>query len=250
MVFNNNNVSQVNFQTHLGVILDVKLTFEEHLQNVFNKTNEKIGLLKKLSNLLPRQALITIYKAFIRPHLDYGDVLYDQAFNNSFHAKMESIQYNACLAITGAIRGTSREKIYQELGLESLQLRRWYRKLCLFYKVFKNEHPKYLFHLIPVRCTSYATRTESNIPLIKTKHNFFKNSFFPSAIIEWNNLDPNLRNSNSISVFKEKILNFIRPSPNSVFDICHTKGIKLITRFTLGLSHLREHKFSIPNFKQ
>ena len=79
--------------------------------------------------------------------------------------------------------------------------------------------------------------------LIKTKHNFFKNSFFPSAIIEWNNLDPNLRNSNSISVFKEKILNFIRPSPNSVFDIRNPKGIKLITRLRLGLSHLREHKF-------
>ena len=72
-----------------------------------------------------------IYKAFVRPHLDYRDVLYDQAFDNSFHGKMESIQCNACLAITGAIRGTSREKIYQELGLESLQLRRWYRKLCL-----------------------------------------------------------------------------------------------------------------------
>ena len=53
-----------------------------------------IELLKKLSNLLPRQVLVTIYKAFIRPHLDYGDVLYDQAFNNSFHAKMEFIQYN------------------------------------------------------------------------------------------------------------------------------------------------------------
>ena len=68
--------------------------------------------MRKLSNLLPRQALVTIYKAFIRPHLDYGDVVYDQASNNSFQAKMESIQYNACLAITGAIRGTSREKIY------------------------------------------------------------------------------------------------------------------------------------------
>ena len=202
LLFNNNNVSQVNFQTHLGVILDVKLTFEEHLKNVFNKANKTIGLLRKLSNLLPRQALVTIYKSFIRPHLDYGDVLYDQAFNNSFHAKMESIQYNACLAITGAIRGTSREKIYQELGLESLQLRRWYRKLCLFYKVFKNEHPKYLLPLIPVRCTPYPTRTDNNIPLIKIKHNFFKNSFFPSAIIESNNLDPNLRKS--ISVFKEK----------------------------------------------
>ena len=55
------------------------------------KQNKMIGLLKKLSDLLPRQVLVTIYKAFIRPHLDYGDVLYDQAFNNSFNAKMESI---------------------------------------------------------------------------------------------------------------------------------------------------------------
>ena len=73
---------------------------------------------------------------------------------------------------------------------------------------------------IPVRSTPYAKRTVGNIPLIKTKHNFFKISFFPSAIIEWNNLDPNLRNSKSISVFKEKILNFIRPSPNYFFN-CH-----------------------------
>ena len=183
LLFNTNYVSQVNSQTHLGIILDVKLTFEEHLKNVFNKTNKTIRLLQKLSNLLPRQALVTIYKAFIRPHLDYGDVLYDQAFNNSFHAKMESIQYNACLTITGAIRGTSREKIYQELGLESFQLRRWYRKLCLFYKGFKNEHPKYLFHLIPVRCTSYATRTESNIPLLRQSITFSKILFFHQLLL-------------------------------------------------------------------
>ena len=65
LIFNNNNVSQVNFQTHLGVILDVKLTFEEHLKNVFNKANKTIVLLKKLSNLLPRQDLVTIYKALL-----------------------------------------------------------------------------------------------------------------------------------------------------------------------------------------
>ena len=67
-------------------------------------------------------------------------------------------------------------------------------------------------------------------------------SFIP-AIIEWNDLDPSPRNSNSISVFKEKILNFLRPSPNSLFD-CHSpKRIKLIIRLRLGLSHLREQKF-------
>ena len=96
------------------------------------KVSRTIALLRKLQRVLPRQALITIYKSFIRPYLDYGDILYDKAFNESFHQKIESIQYNACLAITGAIRGSSREKNYQKLGLESLQYRRWYRKLCYF----------------------------------------------------------------------------------------------------------------------
>ena len=126
-------------QKHLGIILDSKLTFENHINMVTTKINKTFGLLRKLQNLLPRTALITIYKTSVRPHLDYGDILYDQAFNLSFQQKLESIQYRACLAITGAIRGTSGEKIYQELGLESLQLRRWYRKLSMFYKIYKNK---------------------------------------------------------------------------------------------------------------
>ena len=89
---------------------------------VTTKINKALGLLRKLQNLLERTILITIYKASVRPHLDYGDILYDQAFHLSFQQKLESIQYRACLAITGAIRGTSGEKIYQVLGLESLQL--------------------------------------------------------------------------------------------------------------------------------
>ena len=111
-------MSQTNSQKHLGVTLDLKLTFEEHLLNVFKTVNRTIGLIRKLQNVLPRISLVTIYKAFVRPHLDYGDILYDQAFNNSFHDRLESFQNNACLAITGAISGTSREKLYQELGLE------------------------------------------------------------------------------------------------------------------------------------
>ena len=97
---------------------------------------------------LLRQSLVTVYKAFIRPHLDYGDIIYEQTYNESFHQKMESIQYNAALAITDAIRGTSREKIYQELGLESLRKRRWYRKLCYSFKIFKGQSPEYLFKIL------------------------------------------------------------------------------------------------------
>ena len=96
---------------------------------------KSIALLRKLQATLPRSTLLTIYKAFIRPHLDYGDTIYYQADNDSFHQKLESVQYNVALAITGAIRGTSWEKLYQELGLEFLQRGRWYRKLCTFLKI-------------------------------------------------------------------------------------------------------------------
>ena len=79
-----------------------------------------MGLLRRFQPILPRSSLLTIYKTFIRSQLDFVDVVYDQAFSSSSREKLESIQYNACLAITGAVRGTSSEKLYHELGLESL----------------------------------------------------------------------------------------------------------------------------------
>ena len=163
LVSNNTNVSLSSSQKHLGVILDSKLIFDEHLKMISLKISKTLGLLRKLHNLLPRSALITIYKAFVSPYLDYSDILYDQAYNMSFHHKLESVLCNTCLAITGAIRGTSKEKLYQELGLESLQLRRWYKKLGKFYKIYKNKSPQYLFKLIPEKTDAYATRNVDNI---------------------------------------------------------------------------------------
>ena len=147
----------------------------------------------------------------------------------SFQQKMETIHYNAALAITGAIRGSSQEKLYQELGLETLQQRRWYRKLCCFYKILKSQSPKYLYSIM-----SYRARQCNKIPAINVKHDFFKNTFFPSTIMEWNKLDWEIKNSESILTFKKRILSFIWSSANSTFN-CHNPS--------LGSSHLREHKF-------
>ena len=116
LLFNENVVSKTTLQKHAVMFLDSKLNFGKHLKTIFQKTNKTIGLFRKLQTLLPRAPLITIYKSFIRPRLDYGDITYDQTFNMSFQQKMETIQYNAALAITDKIRGSSREKLYQELG--------------------------------------------------------------------------------------------------------------------------------------
>ena len=75
------------------------------------------------------------------------------------------------------------------------------------------------------------------------KHNFFKNTFFPSTKIEWNKLVWEIKNSESIVTFKKIILSFIRSSANSTFNCHNPRGIKLLSRLRLGLSHLREHKF-------
>ena len=243
LMFNSNLVNKASSQKHLGIIPDESLSFEEQLKTISVKTNKTLYLLRKLQNLLPRAALITLYKSLIRPYLDYGDIIYEQAFKSSFREKLESIQYNASLAITGAIRGTSREKLYNELGFESLHARRWYRKLCYLYKFYVFKQPEYLFNLIPVRTPNYRTRKTDDVPYFNIKHNFFKNSFFPSAVIEWNKLDSRLRKAKSFTDFKRNILSFIRPKANSIFNCNSSKGLKFFTRLRLGLSHLREHKF-------
>ena len=115
----------------------MRAVVDEHVKMVSLKTSKTLGLFRKLHNLLPQFTLITIHKAFVRPYLDCGDILYDQAYNMSFHHKLESIQYNACLAITGAVQGTSKEKLYLELGLETLKIQGWYGKLGMFYKIYK-----------------------------------------------------------------------------------------------------------------
>ena len=96
-----------------------RLDFQEHWKSLLKKVNNIVALLRKFQNILPRSALLTIYKCFVRTHLDYGNIIDDQV-QQFFPTKIESLQYKAALAITVAIRGTSREKNYQELCLESL----------------------------------------------------------------------------------------------------------------------------------
>ena len=104
---------------------------------------------------------MTIYKAFLRPLIDYGDIIYDQPQNDSFCEKPESVQHKAALAITGIMQGTSREKIYQELGLESLNSRRWYKRLSCMLNIMKGETPNYLINLVPKCETNTRTRNNS-----------------------------------------------------------------------------------------
>ena len=95
------------------------MNFSNHIKVKISKANKALVILRELYNILPGNSLIIIYKSFIRPHLGYGTIIFDQP--EKFCKKIKSVQYNAALAITGAIQVTSREKLYKELGLQILK---------------------------------------------------------------------------------------------------------------------------------
>ena len=96
--------------------------------------------------------------------------------------------------------------------------------------------------LIPKREHKIKTRN-CQIPTYHCRTDCFKYSFFPSALSEWFKLDESIRNSESISIFKNKLLSFMRPAQSSIFNIFDPVGIKFLTRLRLDLSHLNEHRF-------
>ena len=189
-------------------MLDSKLNFDMHLKEKISIVNNGIALLKKLIYFIPRKPLLSVCKEFLRPHLDYCDIIYDKPSNEKFIDTLELIQYNATLAMAGAIEGTSKEKLYNELGLEYLRDRRWMRELGLFHKIFNLKSPIYLYDLITPVTRSYASRNKS----FNCRTEYFMNYFVPNVINELNKLDIKITNVHYIILLNILyLLSFIGP---------------------------------------
>ena len=124
-----------------------------------------------------------------------------------------------------------------------MESRRRLRRLCFLHKIISNGLPAYLYKLIPKKSHQYITRNVNDIATYQCRTDAFKFSFFPWTITEWNKIDIKIRNS-PYSVFRNYLLNEIRPKPSPLYNIHNPSGIKLLTRLRLGLSHLNEHKFN------
>ena len=254
--FNHIPVRQESETKHLGMILDSKLNFNSHIAEKISKANQGLGVMQQLSKWIPRRTLEEIYKLYVRPHLDYGDVIYDIAdlnktsiFNSSGPKnnmeKIEMVQYQAAKIVTGAWQGTSRAKLYEDLGWETLQNRRITRKLCLIYEIQKNRFPFYLSDILDAfkfeQNSRYFDRLMfRNVPGRTIK---FNSSFFPSSIKDWNLLEYDIKNAVSKQAFKNNVLKLTRPPKKPYFGLLDKNITKYITQLRMELSPLRAHKF-------
>ena len=232
---------------HLGMILDSKLDFQSHVNEAIVKARRGIGMIKYLSRYVSREVLDMIYKLHVRPHLDYGDIIYhkfDPDMRLAFTQKLERTQYLAALAVTGTWRGTNRQRLFNELGWETLYDRRWYRRLCHFFSLIKSKSPEYLYSELPQeRQLQYSLRNPFCFEQPVSRTARFASTYFHNTLFEWNLLDDETRNSKSLLHFKNKLLAIVRPIRNSTYKICDISGVKLLTKLRVQFSPLNEHRF-------
>ena len=172
--------------------------------------------------------------------------MYDFFHNqrSDFMSIIERVQYKASLIVSACWQGTSREKLYEELGWESLSDRRMIRRLTIFYKIKNNLAPSYLSDHVPVNREINGVLRKRNESTPRIRTNRYENSFFPYTIKHWNELDREATSKPSVQSFKKYLNNFKRPPGHSLFGVNDKFGIKLLTKIRVGFSDLRDHRFN------
>jgi len=251
LFFNGTVVNKLDEHEHLGLVLESTLSFSKHITEKTKKAKQRIGILKHISRYLPLHVLDQIYKAVVRPHFDYCDVIYHipstfTKFGGVLHFAMkelEKAQYLAARAITGAWQGSSRSKLYEELGWESLSDRRWCRRILQVSKIVNEKTPSYLRDKLPrYRRPLYRQNNTNIFYEINCNSNRYMNSFFPDGTKAWNTQIRFFTEVPSFNILKKHILSLIRPNKKSTFRIHDPLGLRYIFYLRLGLSPLKSHK--------
>ena len=253
--FNGTAVAKVNEQKHLGLTLDTRLSFEKHLNEKMSKAKQNIRVIKYLSKFLPLKTLDQMYKALSRSHLDYCDIIYHEPSQvnqpplgitlTSLMEKVERIQYQAALAVTGTWKGTNRSKLYEELGWESLSDRRRYRRVLQVHKIYCNKTPSYLKDKLPIqyhRRPHLARNAIDTFQEMRCRTNRYMKSFFPDAISSWNIIISHFISMPTFSELKTHITSLFRPKIKSIFGIHDPLGIHYLFQLRVSLSPLKSHK--------
>ena len=235
----NIQIEEVECHKHLGVFLSNDCSWHKHITYIKEKAWCRINVMRKLKFKLDRKSLETIFIAFIRPLLEYADVIWDNCTQYE-KDELEKIQVEAARIATGTTKLISLTNLYKEICWEKLQKRRDDHKLTLFYKMHNNLTPNYLSSLIPQQVEAisrYNLRNAQDIRNIRTRTSLYYNSFLPSTLRQWNDLSSETRQSTSLNSFK-RLLKMDKISVPQYYYYGSRKAQMLHTRLRTGCSAL------------
>ena len=198
-------INVVDHHKHLGLTISSNLSWAEHINSIADKANRRLGILRSLKYKLDRLSLEKIYLGFMRPLLEYGDIVWDTPLE--IVDILENIQLNAARIVVGATAKSSTRGLYQETCWEPLHNRREFHRLTLMYKIVHGNSPSYLGEIVPnlvANRTGYQLRNRGDLDPPLARLNVYANSFFPKTANLWNNLDREARLAPSIEAFKAR----------------------------------------------
>ena len=204
LIFNNTQLNEVSYHKHLGVHLSQNLSWVQQVDYMVTKASTRLNILRKLKFFTDRITLQKIYFSFVRPILEYADIVWDNIPANLVQ-RLENVQIEAARIVAGATKLVSINKLYTEVGWQTLTDRRKIHRLILFYKIVNGQAPPYLLDLVPSQreqIHTYPTRNRSYYVQPNFRTNLYGNSFLCKTIRDWNNLPLHIRNCNSLNSFK------------------------------------------------
>ena len=213
---NNHDIQEDSSHRHLGIYFSDNASWYEHINYIVKKSFVRLNILRRFRLVLDRFTLDKVYFSFIRPILEYGDVIWDSNIQN-LADKIEHVQIEAMRIVTGGTKLTSINKLYDETGWEKLADQRTNHKLVLFHKMVYREVPAYLSNLLLDTLSNlnhHFTCRSQSISAIRTRTSLYTGYYLPSSIKLWNELPLEFRNITSPDIFKNrlKVINKKRPS--------------------------------------
>ena len=195
---NNVEIQRVQYHKHLGINFNSDCSWHEHIIDITAKAWKRINLLCALKFQLDRQSLQTMYFSFIRPLLEYGDIIWDNCCNYE-KFEIEKMQIEAGRIITGVTKSCSKSKIQEETVWDSLETRRYKHRMVTFFKMVKRYAPSYLQFIVPPtvhQVSQRNLRNNQNLTVPRARTNLYNDSFITSYL--WNLLPLEAKNCNSL----------------------------------------------------
>ena len=240
----NVQIQEVSSHKHLGLYFSNDCSWHQHIDYIKQKAWFRIHIMRKLKFKLDRKSLETIYLTFIRPLLEYGDVIWDNCTQYEKN-ELDKIQNEAARITTGTTKLVSLDNLYKEVGWQTLHRRRQDHKITLFYKMFNQLIPVYLSPLIPQQVNAishHKLRNSNDIHTIRSNTSLYHNSFLPSTLRQWNSLPVEVRQLNTLSSFKTFLKKDLQSVPTYYY--CGSRKAQILhARLRTGCSSLNMDLF-------